>query len=74
MEQFAKLFEEALEKEEGSINPKDEFRNYEEWDSLAVLSVIAMVKSNYDITIPRVDFESLKTIADLHQYIETRKK
>ena len=68
MEQFTTLFAEALERE-ASVGPKDKFREYEEWDSLAVLSIIALIKQNYDITIPRKEFDQLQTIKELYDYI-----
>jgi acyl carrier protein len=70
MEQFTTLFAEALEIETG-VNLEDKFREYEEWDSLAVLSIIALIKQNYDITIPRKEFDELQTVADLYNYVTT---
>jgi acyl carrier protein len=58
------LIADALEKEACDIQTSDNFREYEEWDSLAVLSMIAM------ITIPRKDFESVHTIEELANYIQ----
>lgn len=71
MEQFAALFAEALERE-ASVVAEDKFREYEEWDSLAVLSIIALIKQNYVITIPRKDFDELQTIADLYNYVTSQ--
>ena len=71
MEQFTTLFAEALEIETG-VNLEDKFREYEEWDSLAVLSIIALIKQNYDITIPRKEFDELQTVADLYNYVTSQ--
>jgi acyl carrier protein len=73
-ERFLKLFKEVLEKDDDSVNIEDEFRNLNEWDSLAVLSILAMINEEYDVTIPRNDFEKLKTIQDLYLYIVQNKK
>lgn len=73
MNQFIDKFAEALEKEASEIDSNDKFRDYEEWDSLAVLSVIAMIKQNYGITIPRKEFDTLLTIEDLYSYISANK-
>jgi len=73
MENFISLISEALEKNSEQIDKKDEFRNYEEWDSLAVLSLIAMIKQNYNITIPRKDFDELNTISELFEYIQAHR-
>ena len=61
MEKFIKLFAEALERE-GEIKMEDEFRNYEEWSSIAYLSVIAMMDEEYDIQIEEADFKKLRTV------------
>jgi acyl carrier protein len=73
-ERFLKLFQETLEKDDDSVNVEDEFRNLEEWDSLAVLSILAMINEEYDVTIPRTDFDKLKTIQDLYSYIVQKSK
>lgn len=68
MNEFINLFKDTLEREE-AIDPNDQFRKYEEWDSLAVLALLAMINENYDVTIPRVDFEKIQTVADLYDKI-----
>ena len=73
-QQFIVLIAEALEKERDEMSLTDRFREYEEWDSLALLSVIAAIKHNYDITIPRKEFDNLFTMADLFQYIMNCKR
>ncbi len=73
MEHFIQLLSDALEKDSEKIDKKDEFRNYEEWDSLAVLSLIAMIKQNYNITIPRKDFDELNTVSELYEYIQAHR-
>ena len=67
MEKFLESMIEVFERD--SIKPDDEFRNYEEWDSLAYLSVIAMIDENYDIVITGEDFEKLNKIQDIYNYI-----
>ena len=64
MEKFIKLFAEAIERED-SINMGDEFRNYDEWSSLAYLSVVAMMIENYGVQIEQADFKRLKTVQDI---------
>ena len=73
MENFICLISEALEKNSEQIDKEDEFRNYKEWDSLAVLSLIAMIKQNYNITIPRKDFDELNTVSELFEYIQAHR-
>lgn len=61
MERFIELFSEALERED-EIKMEDEFRNYEEWGSIAYLSVIAMMDEEYDVQMEEADFKKLRTV------------
>lgn len=61
MEKFIELFAEALERED-EIKMEDEFRNYNEWSSIAYLSVIAMMDEEYDVQIEEADFKKLRTV------------
>lgn len=74
MEQrFIELFKETLEIEDGEVTLETKFRELEQWDSLAFLSVIAMIDEEYDIVIEGNDFKKLNTIGDLIQEITARK-
>jgi len=48
---------------------EDNFREYPEWDSLSVLTVLAMINEEFDITIPRQEFDKLITIQQLFDFI-----
>lgn len=61
MNRFIELFAEALERE-NEIRMEDEFRNYNEWSSIAYLSVIAMMDEEYDVQIEEADFKKLRTV------------
>jgi acyl carrier protein len=69
MDIFIKKLEEVFEKSNGSIKSEDIFREYNEWDSLVLLSLMAMLEDEYGKTIPREVFEKLNTIEDLYNYI-----
>ena len=69
MNEFILKLENLFEMQSGSILPSDLFRDYESWDSLALLSLMAMLEDEYGKTIPREVFEKLNTIEDLHNYI-----
>jgi len=71
-EKFIELFEELLEKDENTIKMDDKFRDYAEWDSLAVLSAGAMINEEYDIVIPRKEFDKLITVGELYYYINKK--
>ena len=66
MEQkFIENLKEVLEIEDYEISMEDEFRNYEEWDSLAYLSVIAMLDEEYELQIEEAEFKKIRTVKDL---------
>lgn len=70
LEQIIKLFEEVLERDPGSVSADDIFRDYEEWDSLAYLSLISAIDETYGIVIIRDDFAKLRSIAEVSQFIQ----
>lgn len=73
MEKFIEDLKEVLEIEDREINPTDNFKEYEEWDSLSVLAVLAMINDEYDITIPRKDFDQVNTVEELFDLIQKLK-
>lgn len=73
MEQkFIEQLKDILEIEDRDLNLTDEFREFEEWDSLASLSVVAMIDEEYDVVIPTADFNNIKTIGELTDEIKRR--
>ena len=70
MEQkFLDLLKEILEIEDRELSMTDNFREYPEWDSLAYLSVIAMLDEEYGIQIEGSEFKKLKTVGDLFSVV-----
>ena len=45
-------------------------RDYESWDSLAVLSIVAMADSKFGFTLTFPDVKGLATAADLWAFFE----
>jgi len=64
-EKFIANLKEALEIEDHEVLLSDKFRDYEEWDSLNRLSLIAMLDDEYGIQIENTEFEKLITVGDL---------
>jgi len=74
MDNFINKFIEVLEIEDHEVNPEDKYRDYEEWDSLAFLSLQALINDEYEITIPRSEFDNVQTIKELYSLIESKLK
>ncbi len=72
-EEFVSNFANAVEVEPGTINESTVFKEIETWDSLCVLSVIAMIDEAYQVTLGGDDIESCKTILDIITLVETRR-
>lgn len=73
-ETVLQIFEEVLDKEQGSVRLQEQFRNFEEWDSLAYLSVIAGIDDEFGLVIPVDEFRNLLTISDIVKYLESHKE
>jgi acyl carrier protein len=71
MEVFLKKIAEILEEDE--VKETDELKSYPQWDSLSVLSVIAMLDANYGINLRAKEFENIQTAGDLWNLVQARK-
>ena len=47
----------------------DEFRSYQEWDSLAILSILASIDEEYSVNINSSQLEKMKTVGDVYQFV-----
>lgn len=63
---------EAMDDEEMEIQPSDNFREYENWDSLAHLSMVAIMDEKFGIEIEGNTFQDLITVEDLINEIQKR--
>lgn len=57
---------------EETVNADDLLAEFEEWDSLAILSVIIMLDEIYRIKIDRRDLTKMKTIGDIENLIRAK--
>ena len=56
--------------DEESVNVATNLRDYPSWDSLAVLSIVAMADSKFGFTLTFPDVKGLTTVADLWAFFE----
>jgi acyl carrier protein len=56
------------------LQPENVLRDFDEWDSLAVLSVLAMADSKYGVSIRAEEIRSVVTAADLANLVEKKQK
>jgi acyl carrier protein len=69
---IARLEEEFDDLEPGKLKPETAFREAFEWSSVNALILIALVKTEYDVTINAADITQSKTVNDLFQIIRQR--
>ena len=55
------------------IKPETNFRNLDEWSSLAALSIIAMVDEEYGVTLKGDDIKNAATVQDLFNTVAAKK-
>ena len=72
-----KLFDglaEALEMEVEDISLNDEFREYENYDSLTELSVFAMLDEEFGIELEMEEYKKYITVKELLNLVESKSK
>jgi acyl carrier protein len=70
MQKFYQDLAEILEVDE--VLPSQPLRAFETWDSLAALSVVTSVRSNFGVTLTSDDLRRTTTVADLEQLVNAR--
>ena len=73
VQEVIEKFAEAIDLEATELTAETEFRTLDEWDSVAYISVIAMMDEEYDIQIEMPTFKTLKTLGAIAEYIEKNK-
>lgn len=58
--------------ETDSLAPTDTLADFPEWDSLSVLSVIAMIGSNYGVQLSAADLRGVGTAEQLYSLVAAR--
>lgn len=71
MNEFLLRIAECLDR--GSVAETDVLVEFPEWDSLAVLSVIAMLDASYGVNVHAGELEQVRTVTDLWNLVQSRK-
>lgn len=62
---FYLIVDDILELDEGTVTSETELSSYSDWDSLAILSFIAAVDTDFQVTVSGQDVVACKTANDL---------
>lgn len=70
IEQFIRHFENAIEGiEPESLNAATKYHLLAQWDSLALLCLLAMIDCEYNVQIPGMELKSCDTLRDLFDLV-----
>lgn len=72
MNDFETLIAEILEVD--YVNMHDELLNFECWDSLTILSIIALTDQNYHVNLSAQEVIGAVTVGGLKELIQSRMK
>jgi acyl carrier protein len=64
----------ALILEVAEVKETDELKAFPQWDSLSVLSVIAMLDAGYGVNLHVADFEQVTVAGDLWNLVQSKKR
>jgi acyl carrier protein len=65
------MIAEALE--EDVVHREDALENFEEWDSLTALSIVARVIDKYGVELSAADLEAIVTVGDLEDLVHSKR-
>ncbi len=69
---IARIEDEFDDIQPGSLKPESVFREVFEWNSINALILIAMVKTEYDVTVNAEDIANSKTVEDIYRVVSSR--
>jgi acyl carrier protein len=71
-EKFLNAFKEALEIEEDQVEMSDVMSDFDTWDSMSRLSLIALLDEHFEIEISDDEFENMTTVQNLYDKVQTK--
>ena len=74
MEEKIILLAKTLQIDRKHLNPATKLDSLEEWDSLGIMAVIAMLDKRFDINLKGDEIASLNTAGDILRYMEQKEK
>jgi acyl carrier protein len=58
--------------EPGKLQPESNFRDAFEWNSINALILIALIKTEYNVSINAEDIQKSKTVNDIYEIVKSR--
>jgi len=70
--EFIEKFAEQLETELSNCELTTNFRDLEEWSSLAALNVLMMIDEEYGVALPADEMRKVNTIQELFDLVQSK--
>jgi acyl carrier protein len=71
-DKFLETIKEALEVEDVEVKLEDRLEDFDSWDSISRLSLIALLDENFEVEIADAEFEETETVGDLFNLVNNR--
>lgn len=62
-----------LEEDQEKVSVDGRFRDIESYDSLTGMSILAIVKDEYNVDIPVEEYRALNSVNELYEYVKNKK-
>lgn len=72
MQVFYDNMAEILEVDE--VKPNDILQDFENWDSLTILSVLAMLDANFGVNMTAKNLQKIETVGELATFVDSRRE
>ena len=73
-DQFVRHFENAIEGlEPNSLTPDTQYHKIPQWDSLALLCLLAMIDCEYDVQVGGMELKTCDTLRDIYGLVAAKK-
>lgn len=69
-EKFLEILQEALEIEDIKISFEDILSDFDSWDSMSRLSLIALLDEHFQVEVADAEFEDVSNVEDLYNLIK----
>lgn len=71
-DKFLEVVKEALELEDENLTFNDVLADFDEWDSMTRLSLIALLDEHFEIQVSDAEFDNIETIQNLFEVVKER--
>ena len=69
-EKFLQVVADSLEVEISEISMKTAYKEYEPWDSMAMMGLLMDIEDEFDVSIPIEKIAGVKTLQDLFNLVQ----